>query len=176
MRASILALALAGLLAACGGDREAAENKAPGTDAAGDAPRARPGLWAMTMSGEGLPGISIKTCVGEDSDGMEGMQGLSRDDCSEHRITRTAAGWTMHAVCTSADGMTSTIDQEFSGDPASRLTVNVRSTSVGGAAGHSGQTVTMTMEMTREGECPEGMGPGAVDTGSMIVDGSQMKR
>ena len=162
MRTTSLAACAALALAACGQAGEAAK------DAPAEAPAAAtkgadaalptgptPGLWRVSVRSSGMPaGAAMPTleiCLGDDA--KFDSTSASDSQCEQQTFRREAGVLVGHAVCTSAEGVRTTIDTRVTGDVTRRYTMEVKTTT---SPAPSPETAEMTMTSTAErlGDCP----------------------
>lgn len=175
---TLIAAALFVGLSACGQRDEAkpgsavapdAGNGAPAAvkaDAAGS-PRLKPGLWRVTMTGEG-PVQAMRMCV--DAAMQEKMSVIGAEQgagaCQENTTKALAGGgFSYRAVCASTitQGGTTVTEGQISGDMNTRYSNRMTSTTSGAAVAHMNRTVAMTAEGVFEGPCPADMKPGDME-------------
>lgn len=174
-------LIVAGLmlsLAACGQKEETkTNNAAPGAengspaarkaDATGS-PRLKPGLWRVTMSGEGVPPGAMRMCI--DAAMQEQMSVIGTEQnagaCQEHTVkAQPGGGFSFRAVCASpiTEGGTTVTEGRITGDMNTRYTNVMTSTTTGAAVAHMNRTDSRTAEGVYEGPCPAGMKAGDME-------------
>ena len=167
-------------LAACGGKDEAKTEAAPEATAVaaatptGPAPSPKAGLWENTTTVQGQPAMTVKVCMGEENkDTLSAMGAPEGEACSERKVEPAAGGYAIALTCKFQGAGEMKTTGKISGDLSSNFTAETTTTIT--AEGKS-QTATMSYSGKYLGPCPEGMPPGSVDTGSMIIDSSGMKK
>lgn len=164
-------------LAACGGGDEKAE--ATKTETAGATPVGAPaapkaGLWENTTQLEGQAANTVRMCVGEQAgDVLTNMGAPSEQICSERKLEPTAGGYALSLTCNLEGQGTLKSTGKITGDMTSNYTAE-STTSV--TVGDKTQTAKMSYTAKWLGPCPEGMNPGAIDYGNIIVDSSGMQK
>lgn len=169
---SVCALALA----ACGGGKEdkAEEAKSTAPTPAGPPAAPKAGLWENTTQVEGQPATTVRMCMGEATGDVLTTMGAPKEDiCSERKIEPSPGGYTVTLACAMEGQGTLKSTGKITGDMQSAYTAETSTTVT---AGDKSQTVNMTSNVKWLGPCPEGMGPGAIDYGNIIVDSSGMKK
>jgi len=175
---TLTATALLATLAACGQKEGAkpATAAAPGAetgspaavkaDAAGS-PRLKPGLWRVTMTGEG-PVQAMRMCV--DAAMQEKMSVIGAEQgagaCQENVVKPLPeGGFSFRAVCASGitQGGTTVTEGQITGDMTTRYVNRMTSTTTGAAVAHMNRTVSMTAEGVFEGPCPADMKAGDME-------------
>jgi hypothetical protein len=157
-------------LAACGGktDKAAAPAGSDGTSLA-------PGVWESTISGEGVPAMTVRTCI----DAAHAKPTLGAGSCTD--VTRTPTGkivggegaWTIRATCGTAPNGLITMTGEMHGNLNSAYTIDITASA---PAGKDAATVTLKVEAKKTAEtCPADLPPGAFETPQGIIDSSGVK-
>lgn len=169
--AALAALSLAACQPASDGaetaEADAAEGsatEAAATDAGGDVidARLRAGLWQVTMSLAGAPGLTTRACLDERSTPIDASRANSEaeaqvQDCDQ-TFTRTAEGVDFTSRCDMGEaGVTETVGS-MTGDFQTAYRMEATVTTTGAAMGNG--SVTMVTEAEHQGPCPEGWSPG----------------
>lgn len=183
-RISIVTALSAGALAlaACGGGRE---DKAETPEAAGaevseaspSNPSPKAGLWEETIVAEGGATQVRKTCVGENAGNVLSTMGAQNEKmCPSREVKAENGGWSMKMTCDMGSGgtveSTGTVTGDFTTHYEARSVTRVS----GAEAPQMNRTINTTLTAKWLGPCPEGMGPGAVDFGNIVIDPSGMKK
>lgn len=182
--ALILAFGATAALAACdrGAGREAEPAAAPAeTPAAADAaapadttatttataPRLRPGLWRVTLSGDDVTG-EIRMCLDSAMQARMNVIGAAgaAGACQESTTRPLAGGgYAMHSVCdaTAMGGGRTVTEGTVTGDMTSGYVNRMTSTTTGARVAHMNRSMTTTATGTWAGPCPAGMKPGDME-------------
>lgn len=182
MKHVLMCAAAAAALAACQPADDATESADAGAASATDSAtqasaaasgdmieaRVREGLWATTMTAEGMPiTLSSRMCMDERMTALDagGAANQTDTEACDQTVTRTAQGLNFTSRCDMGDqGVTETTGT-LTGDfqTAYRMDATVVTTGAQAANG----TVRMTTEARYEGPCPEGWRPGDVEIPGM---------
>ncbi len=166
MRAQLLLISTAALIAACSNSGDAKpEGEATASKTAEVVHMAapQPGLWQQTISGAAIPApMTVKMCIGP---AVEGENTFTTPQtgatCSENTVRSTAAGAEFHSVCTT-QGMTVTSDGKVTGDMRSSYKVDITTKTTGANIPAQMADMQMTIDATRLGDCPAGVEPNSV--------------
>ena len=134
-------------------------------------PKRRAGLWRMSMSHTGGPGVSMtaEMCVDEASAGDFNFDpGKGSKDCASSKITPTGNGWAFESIC-NVEGRTVTTEGVITGDMSANYAMDL-STRMDPAPEGMGQSNTK-MQAKWLGPCPAGMKPGQVKVAGMNFGG-----
>ncbi len=141
----------------------------------------KPGLWQLTQSIAGHPGMVTKMCVDASMGGNMASLGMNASlhnvDCSQKSVSQTATGVDVAMTCTtSGRTLDSHVHVERVGDSEFHQTMDATFTPA--VAGHS--QISSTTDGKWLGACPADMKPGDVVTATgvkvnMYAAMSQMK-
>lgn len=125
----------------------------------------RPGLWAMTVSAEGMPRpMTTQVCIGAPAPGANPFVPPPQPGqaCTKQSVTQTASGYAIDMQC-SMNGMTMVATGEVSGDLSTSYRTVMR-TKMSGPGIPAAMQVgrTSRMESKYLGSCPAGMRPNTV--------------
>ena len=172
--------ACAAALAGCGGgdDKEEAKTAAtPAAPASPANPSPKAGLWEETVTAEGVAPQVRRTCVGENAGNVLSTMGAQDQKlCPQREVKAEGGGWTMQMTCNMGSGGTVKSTGTVTGDFSTSYEAKSVTTVTGAEAPQMNRTINTTLSAKWLGPCPEGMGPGAVDFGNIIVDPSGMKK
>jgi len=176
-----LALGVCALsLAACGGgdEKEAAKKAAGPAEAPSPTnPSPKAGLWEETVAIDGAGTQVRRTCVGENAANvLTAMGAQDQKMCPDREVKSEGSGWTMAMTCNMGSGGTLKSTATVSGDFTTTYEAKATNTVSGAEAPQMNRTTNMTLTARWLGPCPDGMGPGAVDFGNIVVDPSGMKK
>lgn len=139
----------------------------PTTATTGAAPRLKPGLWRITMRGDGVTGESrmcLDTAVQSRMNviGTAGSAGACQDSTSR---PIAGGGYAMHSVCdaTAMGGGRTVTEGTITGDMMTDYVNQMTATTTGAPVSHMNRTVTTTATGTWAGPCPAGMNPGDME-------------
>jgi hypothetical protein len=156
-----------------GGARPASEAASPASAVTGALqPKRKAGLWRMSMSHTGGPGMSMtaEMCVDEASAGDFNFDpGKRSKDCTNSKLTPTGNGWAFESIC-KMDGRTVTTQGTVTGDMSSNYAMQA-STRMEPAPEGMPATSDTKIEAKWIGACPPGMKPGAVKVAGMNIGG-----
>lgn len=168
MRAQLILISAAALLAACSNSDNATPTEGAGTTAPAPAENAtlaapKPGLWQQTVSGGAMPApTTVKMCVGPTVAGENPFSAPQPGvACSENSVKSAPGGAEFHSVC-EAQGMTVTSDGKVSGNMDSAYKVDITTKTTGPNVPAQMAEMKMTIDATRLGDCPAGAAPGSV--------------
>jgi hypothetical protein len=166
MRAQLILISAAALLAACSNPGDAKpEGEAAASKAAEPVRMAapQPGLWQQTISGGAIPApMTVKMCVGPAVEGENAFTAPQTGaTCSENTARTTASGAEFHSVCTT-QGMTVTSDGKVTGDMRNSYKVDITTRTTGANVPAQMADMQMTIDATRLGDCPAGAEPNSV--------------
>lgn len=174
----------AGLLAGCQRSEEAAQTgEAPQASTAAPAapatpPKRKPGLWAQTVSTDGMT-QTTKICLDEALESRMTAWGQQVTDgmCARNVVTRTSGGWAFESECDMGQGGKTLTKGTMTGDFDSRLVMKAVSTTTGSSMPQANGTHEMEMTAVWEGPCPAGMKPGDMTLpGGMTINMDAMTR
>lgn len=168
-------------LTACGGGDKKEEAKTaeakPAEAASPTNPSPKAGLWEETVAIEGAGNQVRKTCVGENAGNVLTSMGSQNEKmCPDRLVKAENGGWTMSMTCNMGTGGTLKSTGTVSGDFTTSYEAKSVTTVSGAEAPQMNRTINTTLTAKWLGPCPEGMGPGAVDYGNIVVDPSGMKK
>ncbi|WP_322514258.1 DUF3617 family protein [Rhodopseudomonas palustris] len=129
-----------------------------------DLPTRKAGLWELKMARAGAAGeeIAMQHCTDEATDKKmtSSFQPMSDEVCSKQDTQKTATGYVIDAVCSTA-GMTATSRSEITGDFNSAYSVKVTSHHEKPLPGVP-KDATMTLDAKWLGPCKSGQRPGDI--------------
>jgi hypothetical protein len=168
-------------LAACGGgddDKKAAEKAdKEAYSASPTSPSPKAGLWEETVTSDGAAPQVRRTCVGENASNVLNTLGAQDEKmCPDRKVKAADGGWTMEMTCNMGSGGTVKSTATITGDFTTNYEAKGTTAVTGAAVPHMNRTINSTLTAKWLGPCPEGMGPGAVDFGNIVVDPSGMKK
>ncbi|WP_339915734.1 DUF3617 family protein [uncultured Brevundimonas sp.] len=145
----------------------AAATPATATPARATAPRLRPGLWRVTMSGDGATGTS-RMCVDRAIQSRMSVIGASQSAGACQESTTRAlpgGGFAVHSVCdaTAMGGGRTVTDGAVTGDLTTGYVNHMTSATTGAPVAHMNRTMSMTATGTWAGACPADMKPGDME-------------
>lgn len=147
-----------------GGNTAVAATTEPAATVA-EAKMPKPGLWTMTMSGEGMPrAVSVQACLGAPAPGANPFAPPSQpgQQCTTPNPTRTPTGYAIDISC-KINGITVVSKGNVTGDFASSYKTVMETTMTGpGIPAEAQVTRTSTVEAKYQGACPADMKAGAV--------------
>lgn len=133
-----------------------------GQGAATGAKMPKPGLWAMTISGDTLPKpMKSQICVGAPAPGTNPFAPPPQvgQHCAKSAFTPTASGYSIDLEC-AMNGVTMVSKGEVSGDFSSHYTTAMTVKMTGAQIPPSMQVDHhSTVDSTYVGACPTGMAP-----------------
>lgn len=124
-------------------------------------PKRRVGLWAQTVSSQGMNQTS-KICLDEATEAKMSAWGQQMGDgmCSKNVITPTPGGWSFESVCSMGGAGTIATTGKATGDFNSKYVLKATSVTTGSSMPQANGTHDMEVTATWEGPCPAGMKPG----------------
>jgi hypothetical protein len=128
-------------------------------DAAGQAPKRKPGLWQQTVSGSGMPPQTMSMCIDEKTDDLMASRANQSQNCEQQSLRREGASFVVESVCRS-QGSTVRTRGRFSGEFNSRYAGELRSTFEPPLQGM--RESTQNIEARWIGPCKPGQKPGDV--------------
>ena len=157
-----------------GAARPASEAASPAAATTGGAlqPKRRAGLWQMSMSHSGGPGVSMSAqmCVDEASASDFNFDpGKQSKDCTNSKLTPTANGWAFESVC-KMDGRIVRTQGRITGDMSSDYALDLSTKMEPPPDGMPASSDT-TIKAKWIGACPAGMKPGEVKMAGMNFGG-----
>jgi hypothetical protein len=126
-------------------------------------PKRKPGLWAQTISSQGVHQIS-KICLDAATDAKMTAwgQAIGQGACSKNVVTPIPGGWRFEAVCPLGAGGTSTTTGEAIGDFNSKYVIKAKTVTTGSSMPQANGEHAMEMTATWNGPCPAGVRPGDI--------------
>lgn len=128
-------------------------------------PQRKAGLWAQTMTGQGMH-QTMKMCLDSDTDAKMAIwgQAMSKDNpCSKNSVTPTAGGWKFESECDMGGAGHLVSTGTATGDFNSKYTVKINSVTTGSSMPQANGAHEMSIDATWEGACPAGMKAGDVN-------------
>ncbi|WP_310538771.1 DUF3617 family protein [Phenylobacterium sp.] len=153
-------------LAACQKKVEstAAVGEAPAASATASAvspPKRKPGLWAQTISTNGMT-QTMKLCLDEATEAKMTVWGqqAGKDICAKNTVTPAPGGWTFVSECDMGQAGKVATTGKATGDFNSKYVIKATSVTTGSTMAQANGTHEMEMTGTWEGACPANMKPG----------------
>ncbi|WP_310539977.1 DUF3617 family protein [Phenylobacterium sp.] len=153
-------------LAACQKKVEAtaAVGEAPAASATVSAvspPKRKPGLWAQTISTNGMT-QTMKLCLDEATEAKMTVWGqqAGKDICAKNTVTPAPGGWTFVSECDMGQAGKVATTGKATGDFNSKYVIKATSVTTGSTMAQANGTHEMEMTGTWEGACPASMKPG----------------
>ena len=161
---SAAVLAMAGCQKAGVGKGAAASSAPSGTSAAA-IPKPKPGLWAQTMSHDGVvtPIGTVKVCIYAATNAQISLLGRRVRDKShcQRTVNRGLDGsYNVTLICNRGESGTTTTKATLTGDFNSSYKLQADSDVTGAAVGAVNGHHVMEIDATYQGPCPPGMAGG----------------
>lgn len=161
---AVLTLGAALALAGCGKGQETTSVKVS------QPAHRKPGLWVQTVSAEGRSQTQ-RLCLGEGvTSSFETAIAQGAKSCEPVKMSGTAHGFAIDAVCDHGENGRAVSHAVVSGDPAASYRLEVTTTVTGAKAPQMNRTATAVTTAAWQGPCPAGMKPGDMD----LPDGTRI--
>jgi hypothetical protein len=128
-------------------------------DAAGQAPKRKPGLWQQSVSGSGMPTQTMSMCIDEKTDDLMASGANQRQNCEQQSLRREGTSYVFESVCRS-QGTTVRTRGRFTGEFNTRYAGELHSTFEPPLQGM--RESTQNIEARWIGPCKPGQKPGDV--------------
>lgn len=160
----VVLAAAVGPLAGCGKGQETTSVKVR------QPAQRKPGLWVQTVSAEGRSQTQ-RLCLGEGvTSSFQTAIAQGARSCAPVKMSGTAHGFAIDAVCDHGENGTAASHAVVSGDPAKTYRLEVTTTVTGAKAPQMNRTATAVTTAAWQGPCPAGMKPGDMD----LPDGTRI--
>ena len=135
--------------------------KASATSTLTNPPKRKPGLWAQTVSTQGMT-QTMKLCLDEATEAKLTVWGQQsgKDMCARSEITPTAGGWSFTSECDMGEAGKVSTTGKVTGDFNSKYVIKATSVTTGSTMAQANGTHDIEMTGTWEGACPATMKPG----------------